>query len=122
MLRQSIAFFKQLHEAFIKGDIKFILDNIIDEAEWELTGRKIIRGKNKILKQIEKERIIKPDDLENSNFITHGNKAAINGLMFRKNKYGKKKYYMFCHIYELNKFKNGKIKKITSYIVELKAK
>ena len=113
MLRQSIVFFKQINEAFTTGNAEFMTEHSVDDVQWNIVGVKTIHGKNELFLTIKKMKFSKADDLEYSYFITHGNKASINGTM----SIGAKKY-SFCHIYELNKFKNGKIKTITSYIVE----
>ena len=113
MLPQSIVFFKQINEAFTTGDTEFIFEHSVDDVQWNIVGVKPIHGKNELVVTMKRLKFNKADDLEYSYFITHGNKASINGTM----SIGAKKY-SFCHIYELNKFKNGKIKIITSYIVE----
>jgi len=84
-----------------------------DDIQWNIIGRELIHGKNELVKTIKKLKFNKAADLEYFYFITHGNKASINGTM----SIGAKKYF-FCHVYELNKFKNGKIKTITSYIIQ----
>jgi len=113
MLRQSIVFFKQINEAFTTGDAEFMAANSTDDVQWIIVDSKTIQGKNELLKAMKARRMENAADITYSYFITHGNKAAINGAMSIAGK-----LYAFCHIYELNKFKNGQVKIITSYIIE----
>ncbi|KYG39375.1 hypothetical protein [Bacillus gaemokensis] len=51
-----------------------------------------------------------------TNTITHGITAVIDGTV----KVDEEKTLSFYHIFRFNKFKDGKIKEITSYIIENK--
>jgi len=114
MLRQSIVFFKKINEAFTTGDMEFMAANSTDDVQWIMVGSKTIQGRNALIKEMKARRFEHAADLAYSYFITHGNKAAINGTMKIAGKSRRGKSYAFCHIYELNKFKNGQVKIITS--------
>lgn len=115
---KSIEFFKEINEAFTNGDMDFIEANATDDVQWTLTGSLPIHGKSELIKAMKKMQSERVTDLTFTYFITHGNIAAINGTMKLADKSGETKTYGFCHIYRLNKFKNGKIKEITSYVIE----
>lgn len=118
MLRQSIVFFKKINEAFTTGDTELMAVNSTEDVQWIIVGSKTIHGRSELTKEMKARRFEHAVDLAYSYFITHGNKAAINGTMKIAGKSRRGKPYAFCHIYELNKFKNGQVKIITSYIVE----
>ncbi|MCK6562866.1 hypothetical protein HUU39_04165 [candidate division KSB1 bacterium] len=118
MLRQSIVFFKKINEAFTTGDTEFMAANSTDDVQGIIVGSKTTQGRNELIKEMKARKMEYVVALTYSYFITHGNKAAINGTMRIAGKSRRGKLYAFCHIYELNKFKNGQVKVITSYIIE----
>lgn len=111
-------FFQRLNEAFAKSDTEYIIANAADDIVWNIIGDKIIRGKENFIKEIKSMESENPYELGISHTITHGKTAAVDGIMKMTDKSGNTKIYAFCDIYLLSGFKNGKIKEMTSYVVE----
>lgn len=108
-------FLKEVNIAFVKNNLSFIMDNITDDFNWNIIGRKLIQGKESFvetLKQMQNNKVI---ELHISNIITHGYDGSVNGTFILENK----KSYAFCNVYKLiSPRKNSKIKECTSYIIE----
>ncbi len=118
MTTNKNVFFIKINEAFANNDTDFIAENITEDIQWTMIGTPTIRGKSEFLKaiaQVEKEGNM---DVKINQIITHGNTAAVEGIMKVADRQGSTKTYAFCDLYKLNGFKNGKIKTLTSYIIE----
>lgn len=108
-------FLEKINEAFAKNDINFILENVTEDIEWTAVGDFSIKGKEEFVEAMEKMASEEPFKLSIKNVITHGDSAAVDGVMHSPD--GNR--YAFCDIYKLRGFKKPKIKKMTSYVVEL---
>ncbi len=106
---------QQVNEAFAKSNIDFILQNVTDDIEWTAVGDFSIQGEEEFVEALKKMANEEPFKLSIKNIITHGDSAAVDGVM--QSAGGNR--YAFCDIYKFRGFKNAKIKKITSYVVEL---
>ncbi len=118
MLRQGIVFFKQINRAITRGNKRFLIKNTIEDVKWTLAGSPAVNGKEGVINAVKQIAVKHSNDISITHFITHGNKAAVNGTTRKIDESGKKRNYSFCHIHKLNKFKNGMIKEITSFVVE----
>lgn len=111
-------FLQKINEAFAKSDIDFIIENVTDNIEWTAVGDFSVSGKEEFKKALQEMATNEPFTLEIKNIITHGDSAAVDGEMQSPN--GKR--YAFCDVYKFNGFKNPKINKMTSYVVDLNEK
>lgn len=111
-------FLEQLNEAFAKNDIEFIIKNVTDDIVWTVVNNFTVNGKEQFNEAMEKMKSDEPFQLKIKNIITHGDSAAVNGVM--KTPEGKR--YAFCDVYKFSGFKNPKVKRMTSYVIELKQK
>lgn len=118
-MSKNKAFFLKVNEAFATGNVDFIFENITEDVQWHIVGESMIEGKNAVKKMLEPMRDVVAEEYVTENIITHGNVASIQGTMIMPNKAGQKRTFAFCDVYKLNKFKNGKIKELTAYIIEL---
>lgn len=102
-----------LYKAYAKGDNKFYVDNLANNATCNIIGKTIISGKDNIILKINNfknviEIIIK-------NIITHGKIGASHGLI----KLSNNTQLAFCDIFVFSSSsKKAKIKEITSYIIK----
>lgn len=102
-----------LYKAVACNEDAFILENIKEDAIWTLVGIKEIIGIENIVSSIKNptNNLLK---IQIHNIITHGNVAAVNGIMDFKDGYS----YGYADIYKFSSFgKNAKIKEITSYYI-----
>ncbi|SFA84342.1 Ketosteroid isomerase-related protein [Lentibacillus halodurans] len=111
-------FFQKVNEAFASGDVDFLMENLAEDIQWEMVGNQKIQGKESVMEMLEPMRGVTLKDYVTNNIITHGNVAVIEGKMTVPDD-GKDKTYAFCDIYKLHKFKNGKIKELTAFLIEV---
>ncbi|GAE92383.1 hypothetical protein JCM21714_1376 [Gracilibacillus boraciitolerans JCM 21714] len=112
-------FFKTFNEAFVKGDIENILGSVTDDIVWRMVGNDTIKGIDVLEHALQGMDNGDEFELEIEHIITHGKEAAVNGIIHSTNKDGEQRHYSFCDIYKLNKHKDGKIKVIISYVLEI---
>ena len=82
-------------------------------------GDKIINGLEEFKKEIE-SMVQSECGLELDEIISHGNTAAVNGIIHAQDQNGKPATYAFCDVYKLCGFKNPKIKEMKSYVTKIK--
>ncbi|WP_163538358.1 nuclear transport factor 2 family protein [Gracilibacillus sp. YIM 98692] len=113
------AFFRAFNEAFVYQDNETILESVTDDIVWRMVGIDTIKGKENLEQALGEMNSTDHFDLEIEHLITHGKEAAVNGMIHATKKDGEQKHYSFCDIYKLNKHKDGKIKEIISYVLEV---
>lgn len=111
-------FLQKFNEAFAESDIDYIVENVTDDIEWIALNDFIVEGKEQFIETLKNMASDKPFKLNIKNIITHGDAAAVDGVMESPDG----KHYAFCDVYKFSGFKNQKIKKITSYVIDLKEK
>ncbi|TFB19506.1 nuclear transport factor 2 family protein [Filobacillus milosensis] len=119
MATEKQKFFEEFNEAFMTGDLKFILNSVTEDVQWEMVGDDIIKGKNALEEALGGMKTNDTFKLNIHHSITHGLEAAVNGVITFTTKVGEDKKYGFCDVYKLDSFKSGKIKELTSYVVEM---
>ncbi|PWU66646.1 nuclear transport factor 2 family protein [Gracilibacillus dipsosauri] len=119
METKNQAFFRTFNEAFVKGDIEKILASVTDDIVWRMVGSDTINGIEALTQALTGMDNDSDFELEIEYMITHGKEAAVNGMIHSTNSDGEQKHYSFCDIYRLNKHKDGKIKEIISYVLEV---
>jgi hypothetical protein len=108
---------RDLNIAFIKGDIESLLGLMTDDIEWTMIGNKVVKGREEVRKFMSGMLEIKGTELIINNIIVHGRYGAADGSM----KFEDGSTIAFCDVYTFNKSdSSAKIKKMTSYGVELK--
>lgn len=106
---------KQVNIAFAKGNLDFLVEHTTDEITWNIIGNKTIEGKENFTENLKKMRAEKVAELQFDQILTHGKAGAVNGIMKMQNG----KNYAFSDFYEFSGAKGGKIKSITSYVIEV---
>lgn len=102
--------------AFVRNDIGFIRENIIEDIQWNFIGGNALQGKDQVVGMLEKLMGKTPTELVISNIITHGYSGSLNGILNLESNIS----YAFCNIYRFNSSLNKtKIKEITSYIIDI---
>ncbi|WP_067147780.1 nuclear transport factor 2 family protein [Pseudotamlana agarivorans] len=108
-------FIKQFNIAFAQGDIDFISENVTDNFEWQMIGKKQIKGKSNFieaLKEMQAEDVV---ELILEKVLTHGKEGAASGILKMKNG----KDYAFSDFYTFSSAKGSQIKALTSYVIEI---
>jgi ketosteroid isomerase-like protein len=114
------AFLKSFNKAFAQNDIDFIVDCVTDDIHWTIVGDKVIEGKTSFTDNLREMASYGPMELDIEKIITHGRDAAVYGAMLGQDENGNPSRFSFCDIYTFNGFKNAKISKLVSFVVEQK--
>lgn len=114
-------FFRRFNGAFFQGDRQFIEESIAEDIVWTMVGSEPIKGKQAFL-----DVAFGVDDgytdMEYTTelSLTNGREAALKGKMIRKGTGDVPKIYAYCDFYVLDDEDEGKIKEMTTFVVELK--
>ncbi|RKQ32691.1 nuclear transport factor 2 family protein [Oceanobacillus halophilus] len=104
---------RDFNVATVQNKTELVLDYITDDVVWSIVGSHQVVGKDNFLKEINKKEHV--TELHIDNIITHGKTASLNGVYMEESR-----KVAFCHVYLFNKAgKSGKIKEITTYIINL---
>ncbi|WP_416148361.1 nuclear transport factor 2 family protein [Salipaludibacillus sp. HK11] len=121
MKTKTQEFIQKFNEAFATNDIRFIEESVTDDVVWIMKGDTVINGKSEMVETLNNMDNGGSFELTIDHIITHGKTAAANGTMKVINSTGEDgAIYAFCDIYKLSSSKDGKIKELTSYLIEEK--
>ncbi len=112
-------FFREFNEAFVKGNSEKILESVTDDITWRMVGNDTIKSIDNLEQALQGMDNGNQFELEIEHLITHGKEGVVNGIIHSTDKNGEQRHYSFCDIYKLNKHKDGKIKEIISYVLEI---
>ncbi|MFB4166964.1 nuclear transport factor 2 family protein [Virgibacillus sp. JSM 102003] len=113
-------FLEEFNEAFLNGNMDYVVANVTDDIKWTVVGESPIQGKSDFARAFEMMESGGTQELRISNIITHGITAAVDGKVKVVDESGGVKLYAFCDIYRFNRFKDPKVKELTSYVMEVK--
>lgn len=113
-------FIRNFNVAFSRNDLDYILDTMTENITWNFVGEKPMEGKEAVKEFMEPMKNVETLEMEVVQIVTHGRTAAANGWMKIKEPSGEVKKFGFADFYEFSGFKNPKISKMTSYVVENK--
>ena len=109
---------KQIVEKYMDGfratDHKKILSCLTNDVVWELPGFYLHRGKAAFDKEIENANADGHPDIKVIGLIEEGNIVVAEGTVKAKMKDGTKLDAVFCDVFH---FTNGRISKLTSYLM-----
>ena len=112
-------FLRDVNKAFSEGDSQFLMSHVTDDFCWVVVGEKTVGGKSEFSEALEEMRNMPPMNIEIENILLSRDSAVVEGTVIGRNKNGQKKYFGFCDIYELTGDKDIKIKKMTSYVIDI---
>ncbi|MGP4071148.1 nuclear transport factor 2 family protein [Piscibacillus sp. B03] len=119
MATERQAFFEKFNQAFMTGDLDFILESVTEDVRWEMVGDDMIVGKEALKEALGGMNTNDTFKLNIHNTITHDTAASVNGVITFTTREGEDKKYGFCDVYKLDSVESGKIKELTSYVVEM---
>jgi hypothetical protein len=109
-------FLEKLTIAIAKGDAKFILRSITEDARWTIVGERVIEGQEALAESLERIKHNEIAELTMYHIATHGKAGAVNGRL--KLKGGRTQ--AFCNVYEFGNAKGVNVREITSYVIEIR--
>lgn len=117
MENKNQEFFKKVNEAFANSDVNFLVENAADDINWTVIGDFTLNGKDEVEAKLKEMGQSESLGLTMGNIIVNGDLAAAEGTLAMPDGKGGSKTYAFCDVYKLEQ---GKIKNMTSYVVEKK--
>lgn len=112
------AFIRDFEVAFPRKSREVILDSIADDIHWEMIGDQVIDGKAEVIKMIDTMLDGSYKELTIETIITHGDTGSANGMMVFEDG----STFGFSDVFKFSSNgKDAKIKKLQSYLVEIKA-
>ena len=104
-------------DGFIKSDHEQILSCLTEDVEWEMPGTFRLVGKAAFDKEIENEAFVGSPTITITRLIEENDVVIAEGSVRAKRKEGGFLDALFCDVFSME---NGKIKRLTSYLVEVK--
>lgn len=113
---------KQTIETYIEGfgrsDHAMVLSCLTDDVIWEMPGVYKHTGKEEFDKEIENENFVGSPTIQIKQLIEENDVVIAEGAVQGKMRNGGELNAVFCDVFEME---NGKIKRLTSYLMSLNA-
>jgi uncharacterized protein len=103
-------------DGFNKSDHAQILDCLTDDVEWVIPGFFHGKGKKEFDAEIENDQFQGPPTIKIVRLTEEEDVVIAEGEVHSKKSDGSPFHLLFCDVFEMQ---NGKIKKLTSYLVPL---
>ena len=103
---------------FNTGDHELILSLLADDVIWEMPGFFNLKGKKEFNGEIENDAFTGKPVITTIRMIEEGDIVVAEGAVKGQMKNGNLLDAVFCDVFH---FENGKIKKLTSYLMNLSA-
>ena len=104
-------------EAFGRLDHPAILSCLTDDVRWVVPGAFDIEGKSAFDKEIENEAFVGKPVIKVTRLVEEGDVVVAEGTVRSTRKDGGTLNLVFCDVFEMEE---GKVKRLTSYLMELK--
>ena len=105
-------------DAFALSDHAAVLSCLTDDVEWVLPGAFHLAGKDAFDKEIENEAFVGSPSIQVTRMLEEHDIVVAEGTVSCEKKAGGILNLVFCDVFVM---KNGKIRHLTSYLMELKA-
>jgi uncharacterized protein len=109
---------QQYMDAFNKTDHAAILSCLTDDVEWVLPGVFRLKGKEAFDKEVANPAFVGRPVIKVTRMIEEGDIVVAEGTVRTQKKDGPVLNLVFCDVFEM---RDGKIKKLISYLMEVKA-
>lgn len=110
---------EEINEAFARYDREFLLAHVTEDFRWTMVGDRTLHGREAFAKELSSMEPEGTASVSIHHIITHGLFAVGEGEMKMTDTFGTEKRYAFCDVYKFDKYKDGKMKELTSYVIEL---
>ncbi|HEU4723723.1 MAG TPA: nuclear transport factor 2 family protein [Candidatus Eisenbacteria bacterium] len=104
-------------DGFAKSDHAQILDCLTDDIVWEMPGAFHLEGKKAFDGEIENDAFVGRPTLTTTRMIEENDVVVAEGRVRAARRDGGVLNAVFCDVFEMTK---GKIRRLTSYVMELK--
>lgn len=113
------AFVEKMDMAFSAGDTGFIISHMHNDVVWEMVGDSIFSGKKEVEKIIASMGEASLPEITQTRITAEANRVVAEGFVRATTKEGSPFEAAYCDCYVLE---DGKIRKLRTYLVELKGK
>lgn len=103
-------------DSFRESDHEKILSCLTDDVEWNIHGHKSLKGKKEFDAEIENENFEGKPEITLHRMIEENDVVVAEGTVLAKPKNNSPILLAFCDLFE---FREGKIKKLTSYLTPM---
>lgn len=104
-------------DGFKQSDHEMILSCLTDDVEWAMPGAFHLAGKGAFDKEIENDAFVGPPAITVTRMVEENDVVVAEGTVRVEKKGGGFLHAVFCDVFAMEK---EKIKRLTSYLVELK--
>lgn len=104
-------------DGFRKSDHRQVLSCLTDDVEWDMPGFFHLNGKEEFDGEIENDAFTGRPEITHVRLIEENDVVVAEGTARAQKKDGDFLSAVFCDVFEMQK---GKIKKLTSYLMEVK--
>jgi ketosteroid isomerase-like protein len=112
-------FLRLVNDAFSKGDTQFLLKHVTEDFSWIIVGEKTVGGPTELTEALDGMKNMPPMKIDIHHVMTTGNSGVVEGVVVGRNRNDQKKYFGFCDIYKLAGEEELKIKRMTSYVIDV---
>lgn len=105
-------------EGFRRSDHAMVLSCLTEDVEWVIPGMFQVRGQEAFDKEIENDAFVGKPTITITRMTEESDVVIAEGSVQAARKDGGKLHAVFCDVFEM---KDGKIRKLTSYLMELKS-
>lgn len=118
--------------SFARGELDPIMEQLADRVVWKRVGIGMIEGKEEVMKELDGLTALRVNELHVEHLLTHGNEAAISGLIVLGDGGGNSaggpvetggpggQRRSFCALIKFGGFsKSAKINQITTYVIDV---
>ena|SRR3990167_7333178 len=103
-------------DGFNKSDHVQILSCLTEDVEWVVPGASYVVGKDAFDKEIENDAFIGRPIIMTTRIVEENDVVIAEGTVRTQRKTGEFLHLVFCDVFVM---KNGKIKQLTSYLMEV---
>lgn len=112
-------FLRQVIDAFVDGDEKFLLNHVTEDFCWNTVGERTLGGKAEFSEALQQMRDMPRMKITVNRVVLGENLGIVEGIVAARNRIGQKKYFGFCDIYEFINSETNMVNRMTSYVINI---
>ena len=104
---------QEISEAFAKGNPEIYAAHLAEDVQWNILGSSPIVGRDQVLEVSKMLQLESYPAITVKNIVVEGDQVVIESTGEAKTKKGKPYHQSYCEVF---KFRDGKLKEITTYL------
>lgn len=119
-MKEKEEFLRKINDAFSNVDQEFLLEHVSEDFCWRIVGERTMSGKIAFAEALKEMAEMPRMKIDVQNVITPNNGwGIVEGVVSGKNRFGQKKYFSFCDLYQFGETAKDQIQSMTSYVVDV---